>query len=37
MDKTLIVGISVIIVAYAITWAFIIISNKIINKMNNSL
>jgi len=36
MDITLIIGLSIILVAYALTWVFILKSNKIINKIDET-
>jgi len=36
MDITLIIGLSIIFVAYAVTWAFIIRANRIINKIDET-
>lgn len=36
MDITLIIGLSVILVAYLLIWAFIIKANKIINKIEET-
>ncbi len=36
MDKTTLLGIIIIIIAYIITWGFVIKSNKIIKKMNKN-
>lgn len=36
MDKSLVIGLIVIAVAYGVLWFFIIKSNKIIDKMNQN-
>lgn len=36
MDITLIIGVSIIAVAYILTWAFIIRANRIIDKIDET-